>query len=64
MVWDPKLVYQKWPDKIFPMVNVVYSHDGQLGLGRGCPSRGNPPPVVVPFSYILAWAPPMKGTRA
>ena len=26
-------VYQKWHDKIFPMVNFVFYHDGPFGLG-------------------------------
>ena len=30
-----KLVYQKWPDKIFPTVNFVFS--------RGGPGEGTPP---------------------
>ena len=33
-------VHQKWPDKIFPTVNFVFSHDGPSGLGRGGASRG------------------------
>ena len=33
-------VYQKWPDKIFPTVNFVFSHDGHFGLGQGCPGGG------------------------
>ena len=28
-----KFVYQKWPDKIFPIV--LFSHDGHFGLGGG-----------------------------
>ena len=28
-----KFVYQKWPDKILPMVNFVFSHDRHFGLG-------------------------------
>ena len=30
--WDPKFVYQKRPDKIFLMVNFVFSPDGHFGL--------------------------------
>ena len=31
-------VYQKWPNKIFPLVNFVFSHDGHFGLeARGTP---------------------------
>ena len=25
-------VHQKWPDKMFPMANFVFSHYGQFGL--------------------------------
>ena len=45
--WTQNLVYQKWPDQIFPIVNFVFSHYGHFGLGRG--GRGfwgrGPPPV-------------------
>ena len=34
-----KCVYQKWPNRIFPIVNFVFSHDGHFGLG----GRGPPP---------------------
>ena len=30
-----KFAYQKWPDKIFPTVNSIFSHDGHFGLGGG-----------------------------
>ena len=30
-----KFVSQKWPDKIFPMVNCLCSHEGHFGLGGG-----------------------------
>ena len=40
-------VYQKWPDKIFPMVNFVFSHDGQFGLGGGGLARGHVVGLVV-----------------
>ena len=33
--WTQNLVYQKWPDQIFPIVNFVFSRDGHFGLGRG-----------------------------
>ena len=38
-------VYKKWPDKMFPIVNFVFSHDGHFGPGgvRG----GDPPPPMV-----------------
>ena len=28
-------MYHKWPDKIFPMVNFIFSHDGHFGRGGG-----------------------------
>ena len=30
-----KFVYQKWPNKIFPIANYVFSHDGHFGLEGG-----------------------------
>ena len=30
-----KFVYQKWHDRIFPIVNFVSSHDGHFGLEGG-----------------------------
>ena len=50
-------VYQKWPDKIFPMVNCVFSHDGHFvlegggwgGLGQGLtwsPTHRSAPPSL------------------
>ena len=33
--WTQNLVYQKWPDQIFPIVNFVFSHYDHFGLGRG-----------------------------
>ena len=33
--WTQNLVYQKWPDQIFPIVNSGLSRDGHFGLGRG-----------------------------
>ena len=36
-----KFVYQKWPDKIFPMVNFVFSHYRHFGRGgREAPPTG------------------------
>ena len=35
--------YQKWPDKIFPIVNFVVSYDGPVGLGEGGGPKGLPP---------------------
>ena len=46
--WTQNLVYQKWPDQIFPIVNFVFSRDGHFGLGRGgggFGGRGPPPPL-------------------
>ena len=59
------LVYQKWPDQIFPTVHFVVSHDGPFGLwgGRGSKGEMTPPP---PASYghsntSLPAAPHMPG---
>ena len=51
-VLDPNLVYQKWPDQIFPSVNFVFSDYGHFGLGRGGGGVGGgvPPPLLV-FNY-------------
>ena len=43
-VWTQNLVYQKWPDQIFPIVNFVFSHYGHFGLGRGGGGFGGGPP--------------------
>ena len=44
--WTQNLVYQKWPDQIFPIVSFVFSHYGHFGLGRGGGGFGGgvPPP--------------------
>ena len=44
--WTQNLVYQKWPDQIFPIVNFVFSHYVHFGLGRGGGGFGGgvPPP--------------------
>ena len=43
-----KFVYQKWPDKIFPMVHFVFSHDDHFGLeGGGVQGVVAPPPPMV-----------------
>ena len=44
--WTQNLVYQKWPDQIFPIVHFVFSRDGHFGLGRGGGGFGGgvPPP--------------------
>ena len=38
-VW---FVYQTWPDKIFPIVNFVFSHDGHFLKGGGGSREGTP----------------------
>ena len=45
--WTQNLVYQKWPDQIFPLVNFLFSRDGHFGLGRGGGGFGGgvPPPL-------------------
>ena len=50
--WTQNLVYQKWPDQIFPIVNFVFSHYGHFGLGRGGGNFGGgvPPPLVFNYS--------------
>ena len=63
-------MYQKWPDKIFPVVNFVFSHNGHLVGGGGLP----PPRVtfrrvvvslqgpgqlpVLPFACCVGLPPP------
>ena len=32
---DPTIVFQKWPDQIFPMVNFIFSRGGHFGLEGG-----------------------------
>ena len=48
-----KFLYQKWPDKIFPNVNFVFSREGHFGLGRGEEGFGGAPPPLV-FNYSKA----------
>ena len=36
-VWDPKFVYQKWPDRISPMVYLTFSHWSLWSGGGGVP---------------------------
>ena len=51
--WTQNLVYQKWPDQIFPIVNFVLSRDGHFGLGRGGEGvlgEGSPPAFVFNYS--------------
>ena len=45
---------QKWPKKIFPMVNFVFSDDGHFGLGAG---GGGATEMSVggPYSYRTIW---------
>ena len=50
--WTQNLVYQKWPDQIFPIVNFVFSRDGHFGLGRGGGGfGGGVPPPPLGFNY-------------
>ena len=51
--WTQNLVYQKWPDQIFPIVNFVFSHDGHFGLGRGGGGFGGGVPPPPWFLIIL-----------
>ena len=47
-------VYQKWPDKIIPTVNFVFSHDGHFGLDPGGATTTGPDatPRPPPPSYL------------
>ena len=45
-----KFVYQKWPDKIFPIVHFVFSRNGPFCLGGGGYFGGGVPPPLV-FHY-------------
>ena len=48
-----KFVYQKWCDKMVPMVIFIFSHEGHFGLGgRGIKGGGgaSPPPMVYSHS--------------
>ena len=51
--WTQNLVYQKWPDQIFPIVNFVFSHYGHFGLGRGGGGFGGGVPPPSWFLIIL-----------
>ena len=51
--WTQNLVYQKWPDQIFPIVNFVFSHFGHFGLGRGGGGFGGGVPPPPWFLIIL-----------
>ena len=31
-IWNPNFVYQKWPDKSFPILNFGFSEDGHFGF--------------------------------
>ena len=56
--WTQNLVYQKWPDQIFPIINFVFSHYGHFGLGRGGGGFGGwvpPPPLVFNYSKEALW---------
>ena len=43
-------VYQKWPNKIFPVVNFVFSHDDHFGLEGGSRRGGGAAPPPRPSS--------------
>ena len=68
--WTQNLVYQKWPDQIFPIVNFVLSPNGHFGLGKG--GRGfwgrGPPPLVFLIILKKPWGdalnPPQNHPRA
>ena len=47
--WTQNLVYQKWPDQIFPIVNFGFSRDGHFGLGRGGGGFGGGVPPCLGF---------------
>ena len=50
-----QFVYQKWPDQIFPIVNVSFSHEGPFGLGggvQGGAGEGRGVPMVVGHSTV------------
>ena len=51
--WTQNLVYQKWPDQIFRIVNFVFSRDGHFGLGRGGGGFGGGVPPPLWFLIIL-----------
>ena len=55
MVWDPKFVYQEWPDQIFTIVN-LYGHFG-WGFGLW---------TILPTPMRALWAPglPLQGSQA
>ena len=58
--WTQNLVYQKWPDQIFPIVNLVFSHYGHFGLRRGGGGFGGGPP---PWFLIILKKPWGGGAR-
>ena len=62
-VWDPTVGVRKWPDRMFPLVNFVFSHDGHFGLGgRGVGPGGGSPPLLLRCTAIriLPW---QRGSR-
>ena len=60
--WTQNLVYQKWPDQIFPIVNFVFSHYGHFGLGRGGGGFGGGPPP--PWLLIILKKPCSRHNKA
>ena len=59
--WTQNLVYQKWPDQIFPIVNFVFSDYGHFGLGRGEGGFGGGVPP--PWFLIILKKPCIRGCR-
>ena len=49
--WTQNLVYQKWPNQIFPIVNFVFSHYGHFGLEGGGGGFGGGVPL--PWFLII-----------
>ena len=45
-------MFQKWSNKIFPIVNFVVSHNGHVGRGGGGP-EGVTPPLLLQSTAIL-----------
>ena len=48
-----KFVYHKRPNKKFPIVNFVFSHDGHFGLEGGGGSTGGTPRLLLRCTAIL-----------
>ena len=50
-----KFAYQKWPDQIFPAVNIVLSHDSHFGLRGGVQGGGYLPSSLRETIQAQAW---------